>query len=192
MDQKLIAWARAVKSRRKGGPPPLWVFSDRERLPDPSPVLRRLPKGLCGLVLRPGGVLDAAALRRVQALCRDRRVSLVVSGRRWRGFGATVGVHLSQRSPAAMGNRYPATASAHGVAELRRAERAKAGCVFLSPVFPTRSHPGASALGPVRWGMIARKSSIPVLALGGITGASVRRVPARWCAGVGVIGAASG
>jgi thiamine-phosphate pyrophosphorylase len=119
-------------------------------------------------------------------------VTLVVSARRWRGFGAAVGVHLSQRSPAAVGNRYPATASAHGVAELRRAERAKAGCVFLSPVLPTRSHPGAPALGPVRWGLIARKSSIPVLALGGITGASVRRVPARWCAGVGVIGAASG
>ncbi len=77
------------------------------------------------------------------------------------------------------------------MAELRRAERAKAGCVFLSPALPTRSHPGARALGPVRWGLMARRSTIPVLALGGMTGATVRRMPARWCAGVGVVGAAA-
>ncbi len=170
--------------------PPLWVFSDRERLPDPSAVLRRLPPGLCGLVLRPGGAPDAALLRRVAALCRARRIALSVAGTRWPpARGAGMGFHLS-RGARPMGRRRPATASAHGVAELRRAERAGAGCVFLSPVLPTRSHPGAPALGPVRWGLIARRASIPVLALGGMTGAAVRRVPARWCAGAGVIGAA--
>jgi thiamine-phosphate pyrophosphorylase len=40
--------------------------------------------------------------------------------------------------------------------------------VFVSPVFPTRSHPGAPALGRIRFGLLIRDSGIPVIALGGM------------------------
>jgi thiamine-phosphate pyrophosphorylase len=66
---------------------------------------------------------------------------------------------------------------------------AGAGLVFLSPVFATASHPGAAALGPARWVRMARFARLPVAALGGIDGASIRRLPPTICMAIGAIGA---
>jgi thiamine-phosphate pyrophosphorylase len=81
------------------------------------------------------------------------------------------------------------TSSAHGLTDLRRAHAAGAALAFLSPAFPTLSHPGAKAMGPVRWSQLARTSPIPVAALGGVDGSNVRRLTMRWCRAVGAIGA---
>lgn len=43
-----------------------------------------------------------------------------------------------------------------------------ADAALLSPIFPTRSHPGGHTLSPARARMIARGSLVPVLALGGV------------------------
>jgi thiamine-phosphate pyrophosphorylase len=40
--------------------------------------------------------------------------------------------------------------------------------VFLSPLFPTRSHPGAGALGRIGFAALARQAKAPVIALGGV------------------------
>ena len=40
--------------------------------------------------------------------------------------------------------------------------------VLLSPLFPTRSHPGAPALGRVRFAGLARRVDGAVMALGGV------------------------
>jgi len=191
MDGKLLAWARAEAHRRNrpSGLPPLWLFTDARRVADPRPVVARLPKGLAGVVLRHDGVAGRAALGRDLArLCRARRLRLVVAGDPRLAASLGAGVHLR-------GGRWPAgapvlrrrrrgvllTSSAHGLAELRRAARAGADLVFLSPAFATRSHPGAAALGPLRWGRLARGAMLPVAALGGIGGASVRRLPRGLC-----------
>jgi thiamine-phosphate pyrophosphorylase len=63
--------------------------------------------------------------------------------------------------------------------------------VILSPVFPTRSHPGAPALGPLRWAALARRAAGPVVALGGVDGARARRLPRR-TAGLAAIDALGG
>lgn len=60
-------------------------------------------------------------------------------------------------------------APAHDLRELRRAEAAGARLLFVSPVYPTRSHPGAPTLGPRRFAALARQARRPVIALGGIT-----------------------
>lgn len=203
MDKRLLAWARAVSARRTRPPklPPLWLFTDARRLADPRPVVARLPKGLAGVVLRhddtPGGEPGRAALGRDLArLCRARRLRLVVAGDPRLAADLGAGVHLR-------GGRWPAgapvapcrrrgvllTSSAHGAAELRRAAQAGADLAFLSPAFATRSHPGAAALGPLRWGRLARGAALPVAALGGIDGVSVRRLPRGLCRGVGAIDA---
>jgi thiamine-phosphate pyrophosphorylase len=70
------------------------------------------------------------------------------------------------------------TASAHGRRELLQAFARGADLVFLSPVFPTRSHPGARSLGPVRFGLAVRGAPGPVIALGGLTLARARRMAA--------------
>jgi 8-oxo-dGTP diphosphatase len=65
-------------------------------------------------------------------------------------------------------------ASCHSAEELRCAE--KLGCDFalLSPVLPTKSHPGAPHLGWENFSSIAAGSSIPVFALGGLTHEDMR------------------
>jgi thiamine-phosphate pyrophosphorylase len=190
MDERLVAWARAVKSRqRRSGVrrPVLWLFTDAQRLPDPLPAVARLPRGLCGVVLRHDGAPGRAALGRALArLCRARGLVLSVAGD-WR-LAAALGAGLHARAgrrPCGAPRGLPAlTSSAHGVADLRRARRLGA-LPFLSPAFPTASHHGAAGLGPSRWGLAAQHGGQAVAALGGVDGANVRRLPG--CAGVGAI-----
>ena len=59
-------------------------------------------------------------------------------------------------------------ASCHNVEELRRAEALGCDFALLSPVLPTKSHPGAPHLGWEKFATIAAGSSIPVYALGGL------------------------
>ena len=115
------------------------------------------------------------------------------------GLAALVGVgrHFSRGRPGRRGlprSSPPGivlrTASAHGRAELVQGVRAGADAIFLSPVFPTASHPGGAALGVVRWAAAARTVRAPVLALGGINAATARRLPRHCCMGAGLIGAA--
>jgi 8-oxo-dGTP diphosphatase len=60
-------------------------------------------------------------------------------------------------------------ASCHSAKELRRAEALGCDFVVLSPVLPTKSHPGAVHLGWENFAAIAAGSSVPVYALGGLT-----------------------
>jgi 8-oxo-dGTP diphosphatase len=60
-------------------------------------------------------------------------------------------------------------ASCHNAEELRRAEELGCDFALLSPVLPTKSHPGAAHLGWENFAAIAAGSSIPVYALGGLT-----------------------
>lgn len=60
------------------------------------------------------------------------------------------------------------TAPAHDLREIRAAERAGAALIFLSPVYRTRSHPGAPTLGPAEFGRLCRRTRLPVVALGGM------------------------
>lgn len=60
-------------------------------------------------------------------------------------------------------------ASCHNAEELRRAEALGCDFALLSPVLPTKSHPGAPHLGWENFSAIAAGSSIPVYALGGLT-----------------------
>jgi thiamine-phosphate pyrophosphorylase len=226
MDARLLAWARAVSRRRNRPPclPPLWLFTDAHRLPDPRPVVARLPKGLAGVVLRHDTDPERTALGRDLArICRARRLKLIVAGDPRLATALGAGMHLrAGRWPA--GAPIPLrrqgtllTSSAHSGADLRRAARAGADLAFLSPAFATKSHPDAAALGPLRWAQLARGAAFPkatprnsalhvvaparsvpaksappkpalhVAALGGIGGASVRRLPRDLCRAAGAI-----
>jgi thiamine-phosphate pyrophosphorylase len=200
MDAKLVAWGRAVKKRTRARQPVLWLFTDAGRGTDPVAAAGRLPKGISGVVFRHDGVGGRAALARAMALvCRARRLAMVVAGDGRLAAALGVGVHLR-------GGRWPdsvrrkglkrgavVSSSAHGPQQLHRARRAGAEVVFLSPAFPTASHPGAPGLGPNRWGGMARMGrGGAILALGGVNGVSIRRLPLGYCAGVGAIGALGG
>jgi len=192
MDQKLLGWGLRRKSSAL---PRLWLFTDDRRLPDPRASVARLPRGAAGVILRHDAHPARIALGLdVARICRERRLALAVAGDPRLAARLHAGVHLR-------GGRWAGpvrctglvTSSAHSVADLRRARTAGASLVFLSPAFPTASHPGAGGLGPLRWAAMARRGGFrtgPVIAaLGGVDGQTVKRLPARLFQAVGAIGA---
>lgn len=174
MDPELVREARAVKARRRLSFPPLWLFTDAARVPAPLAAIAALPRGLCGVVFRPEGY-PPGTIRAVARACRRCRVALVVAAG---PVPPGAGRHLRRGYGHARGF---ATASAHSRAELLRARRAGVAFAFLSPAFPTRSHPGAPALGALRWARLARGGMAG--ALGGIDGRTLRRLPDAVAAG---------
>jgi thiamine-phosphate pyrophosphorylase len=161
--------------------PRLWLMTDERQGEALWDALTRLPRG-AGVVFRHYG-LDPAArralFRKVRAIARRRRLLLMAAGVPMRGAD---GVH---------GRRGPGLVSfpAHNLRELRAAEAAGAHLVFLSPAFPTRSHPGARTLGAVRFGLIVRQARIPVIALGGMDARKGRRLGRLGAYGWGAIDA---
>lgn len=137
-------------------------------------ALARLPRG-SALVFRHYHLPAVARRQRFDRLKRIARAHgiPVIGARVPRGWGAD-GVYGSPREVA--GCRGLRLATAHSLAEIGAAVRARADAVLLSPVFPTRSHPGGAVLGPVRFSGMARQSPIPVIALGGMTARRAARL----------------
>lgn len=192
-----VALRRCRPPRRHGKPlPALWLFSDPVRLPDPRATAARLPRG-AGVVARGAlpGVLAGLAV-----VCRRRGLCLLVAGAGRAALAARAGLHLPDRRGAtgllpflaARRNGAPGavlTLAAHGGARgAARARRLRPDLLFLSPLFPTASHPGAPALGPLRW-MAAARALRPVraAALGGVAAGTARRIPPG-AAGIAAIG----
>lgn len=74
-------------------------------------------------------------------------------------------------------------ATAHDAREISLANRARADGVFLSPVFPTRTHPGGASLGKSLFHDLAAQALMPVIALGGMTAQNARALQwPRWAA----------
>ncbi|GLR67701.1 hypothetical protein GCM10010909_23820 [Acidocella aquatica] len=189
MDARLIAWGRRVK--RISGPPPLWLFTDPARMPDLLAVVRALPPRLCGVVFRHDTAPDRAALgAKLAALCRARHIALVVAGDARLAASLKAGVHLRggrRGGVLPLPRRALVTASAHNQAQLHRARQAGAQIIFISPVFPTASHPGAAALGNLGFQTLARRAGrAKAFALGGINGYSIHRL-GKTCPGGGAI-----
>ena len=197
----IAAAARACRPpvRRGRRLPVLWLFSDPVRLPDPRHAAAALPRG-AGVVARGAAPVVLAGLGR---LARRRGLFLLVGGDGRAALAACGGLHLPDRRGAAGVLPFLAarragwpgavlTLAAHGgVRGAARARRLRPDLVFLSPLFPTASHPGAPALGPLRWRAAAaalrRAAGVGVAALGGIGARTARRVP-RGAAGLAAIG----
>jgi thiamine-phosphate pyrophosphorylase len=175
--------------------PNVWLFSDERLSAGMAELAALLPPG-SGIVLRHDSLAPGARwrlLRRLMRTARARGLIVLLAGapdtaRRW---GAD-GVHLRQRSVhrAAQAHQLGllVTLPVHDRHEARRARRAKADGVFISPLHPTRSHPGAPALGRAAWLRLARLSGAKAVALGGMTPARARalsrasRISPGWAA----------
>lgn len=152
--------------------PRLWLMTD-ERIGEAAllAAAARLPRGAGGIVFRHYQT-DAAARRALfealRAIARRRRLVLLLAGDArtaagwradgWHGRGGRGTVRPMLHS-----------APAHDAREMIAAQRGAADILFLSPLFATRSHPGAANLGRVRFAALARRASAPVMALGGVT-----------------------
>ena len=170
--------------------PPLILMTDSGRLAEPAALFDRLPAG-AAVLLRDYDAPDRAALAGALRAATRRHGLLLLVGGDWR-LAARVdadGLHLPEWL-ARSGHRFDRarpgwliTAAAHSRAALVAAARAGADAALLSPVFPTRSHPDARPLGPVRFAALIHGAPLPVYALGGIDGDARRRLSACGMAG---------
>ena len=143
--------------------PRLWLMTD-ERLGDGlQTAVARLPED-AGIVFRHYSLADTERRALFDAVKRAAPGPVLLAG--------TPAAALAWGADGSHG-RYPGatTAPAHNLAEIRAAEEAGAALIFLSPVFPTRSHPGAAALGPEGFAALAAETLLPVVALGGMNAA---------------------
>ena len=132
--------------------PRQWLVLDRS---DSSAwrIVRRLPPGT--------GVL---------LLCHDlskRERSAVVA--KLRRIAGTRGLAMSDEAERRV-------ARVHTMRELRRAHLAEVSLMFLSPVFPTASHPDWQPLPRMRAAAMIRLANAPVIALGGMSARRFRLV----------------
>lgn len=144
--------------------PRLWLMTD-ERMGDALwSALARLPRG-SGIVFRHYSLSAAdrrALFAKITKVAHRRGLLLVRAGGQRLGR-REAGVHGGRRA-GAMFLTFPAHSRTEAIAAVRKG----ADLLFVSPVFATRSHPGARPLGRVRLGLMIRGLDVPVIALGGM------------------------
>lgn len=193
---RLARQAVLLNDGRSTGLPPLVLMTDDERLPDPLAAARLLPRGSMVIVRARQSSHRAKLACALRPITRARRVRLLVANdaklaERVRADG----VHLAEGkgcNAASLRMRHPnwlITISAHSLRGCSVAARLGVHAVFLSPVYPTGSHPDGHALGVARARSIARQTKLPVYALGGLNARTVRRLAESRFAGMAAIGA---
>ena len=147
--------------------PRAWLMTDERMGERLLTAIDRLPKH-SGIVLRHYSLAQdvrATLARRIADLCHRRSLVLAVAGNQ--DLAAAVGADLVHNPPEPP-LRLPFSRSVHSVDEANAARSAGAALVFVSPVYPTRSHPGEKALGRPLARQIALAAGVPAIALGGM------------------------
>lgn len=156
--------------------PSLWLVTDQRTDAVLARAMALLPRG-AGVVFRHYHLPPRERAARFRALVRVARGRGLVMA--WAGSAAEARAVGAQAcyGPARLLARGPALVrlvTVHSLREIGAAGRARADAVLLSPVFATRSHPGARGLGVVRFRMLEALSPVPVIALGGMDGRRAR------------------
>lgn len=126
-------------------------------MPDLWRALRRLPPG-SGVIFRHHQTPQSQRqelFRRVRRITRARGLMLIAANPPLPGL-----IHGRVRGAT--------TWPAHNRLEAIAGMKARAGLLLISPVYETRSHPGAKALGPARVVRIGHGLGLPIIALGGM------------------------
>lgn len=166
--------------------PDLWLISDARNDAVLDHALQRLPRG-SGFIYRHYHLAPEERFARFRCLHRIARARghllvLADSALTAMEWGAD-GYYGAPRALAPKRAGLLAFAAAHDLAEIAQANAICADALLLSPVFATRSHPGAAALGPLRFRLLARHAQMPVIALGGMNADTARRLHwPRWAA----------
>jgi thiamine-phosphate pyrophosphorylase len=150
--------------------PRLWLITDERQGGGLLDAVARLPEG-AGIVFRHYRLEEVARRDLFDAVRAAHPGLLLLAGpadlaERWGADGS------HGRGP----GRGLRSAPVHNYTEIRAAERHGASLLFLSPVYPTRSHPDGRTLGLAYFAWLARRTPLPVIALGGMNAARGRRL----------------
>jgi thiamine-phosphate pyrophosphorylase len=163
--------------------PTPYLFTD-ERVDEAALLraVRRLPRGGV-VVFRHYQWPEAERMtlyRRLRSITRRRGVMLFIGGERPERYRGGDAWHQG-RAPMRNGLIAYHSAGVHDWRELNIARRRGVAIVFISPVFATRSHKGARALGPLTYQQMARRAEalgMTPLPLGGMSAARARMMKA--------------
>lgn len=151
-----------------------WLMTD-ERLGDRLwEAVAALPCG-AGIVFRHYSLprSERETLGRLLATrCRERKLTLAVAGDGQ--LGASLGAALVH-NPGGDPGSLPCSRSVHSRADAENACQAGAALLFLSPIYPTRSHPGRAPMPAEEARDIVAACPVPVIALGGMNRARFER-----------------
>ena len=193
---QLARLAGSFAIRSQGHLPALVLFTDDQRLADPLPSIRALPRGSMVVLRHSKSAKRRMLAEAISVIARTRRLVWIIADDPYLAADKGAhGVHLPEAKVALAAHwrakhpRWLITCSAHSLAACARASRAGAHAIFFAPVFATHSHPGRSSLGPLRVRMIARQVPVPIYALGGVDSRSAKRLAGAWVAGLAAIGA---
>ena len=165
--------------------PHLWLLSDARNDSVLEDALARLPEG-SGFGFRHYHLAMEERRERyemLRSICRSKNHCVVVSGiaalaRLWHADGLYAAPGMLANAAGLL-----RIATVHDAAEMALAEAFGAHGAMVSPVFPTRSHPEARPLGIAGFHALAGSTSLPVIALGGMTAERARELGVRrWAA----------
>ena len=148
--------------------PRQWLMTDErmgERLWE---AIDRLPIKDGGIVFRHYRTPAPARVelaRRVADICRER--SLVLGMATDAEFAQALGADFAH-NPSEKPVDMPFSRAVHSLEDAEAAKSEGASLVFVSPLFPTRSHPGAATLDQRLATHIAKAAGVPAIALGGM------------------------
>ena len=158
-------------SRRHLALPRVWMLTDERQEEAPEQIAARLPRHV-GVIVRHYSLPLGERLAIARRIARTGRFTVFAGKETDARRAGAHGVYGPARRRSGLPRLHPV----HGAREIVAAERAGAALLLLSPAFPTRSHEGARALGPLRFGLLARQARSSVIALGGMNERRGRRL----------------
>lgn len=146
-------------------------------------IAAHLPVG-SGVVLRDDSLPCASRWRLLRQLARiavSRRLILLIAAppataRRWGADGVYLRHPMAHLAAQAKTLGQIVGMPVHDKHEARTARRSGAAFAFISPIHPTRSHPGAPTLSSAQLVRLARTAAAHPIALGGMNGPRARHL----------------
>jgi thiamine-phosphate pyrophosphorylase len=156
--------------------PSAFYVSDENRNRSVIKTVKRLPLGT-GVLFRHYGIENRQKLgKTIASVCKQRKLPLLVAGDAALAHRLKAdGLHLAEwqiNKLPLLRCRYPLlqiSIACHTYKSLKTAEKLGADLAFLSPLYPTKSHPGARSLTPLKASNWIKNLSIPTYALGGVS-----------------------
>ena len=175
------------------------LLTDDLRLPDPSPHLKRLPRGSLVILRRRDARARMGLAQSLRPATRALGLKLVIAADQGLALAARAeGVHIpefqAKRHDLARlrlwRHAHPdrmLTTAAHSPQAIRAA-RLWVDLILISPVFATESHRGQRALGPLTYRLWTRSLHHGIAPLGGITPVTYKQLKGAKIAAIAAIG----
>ncbi|WP_417835480.1 thiamine phosphate synthase [Thalassospira tepidiphila] len=194
MDKALLKQARRL-NLRNGGPncpiPPIVLMTDDQRLPDPEPVIRALPRDSMVIFRHYDHPMRAKLGAKLRTICRSKGIPFLVANDVALALRLDAdGVHFPEyrvlSNPSVLTclpSHLVRTSACHSFRVLHKLRDFPHGmrpdAFLISPVFATDSHPDRSYLGmtqALHMGQACSAMRIKAIALGGINSVNVEQL----------------